>query len=130
MKWPFLVICVPGIAVVAILIALTPYRLHPDFTSVGAIAVQVPGNAGGIASSDGVREFLLMTYFGACIHIPPPPANRIIDVSSPKPVKWLHSMDAAGVSGVLSVARVHHDMGDSSYALRADDVDLYTGPSQ
>jgi hypothetical protein len=94
-------------------------------------AVRTAGYAVPVDEShDGVREFLLVPYFGACIHIPPPPANQIIDVSSAKPVKWLHSMDAVWVSGVLSVTRVHHDMGDSSYALKADDVDLYTGPSQ
>jgi hypothetical protein len=204
MKRPFLVICVPAIVAIAILIALTPYRLHPDFASATAISVATTGRAGsgsGIAyrrirwselvpaqwdpaalfkgediaswgdadpraltlqrrmqaawnkapvnraldrravrtagyvvpideSSEGLREFLLVPYFGACIHIPPPPANQIIDVSSPRPLKGLHSMDAVWVSGVLSVARSHHDMGDSSYAMRADAVDLYTGPSQ
>jgi hypothetical protein len=81
-------------------------------------------------SGDGLREFLLVPYFGSCIHLPPPPANQVIDVSSPTPVKGLHSMDAVWVSGVLSVAHGHHDSGDSAYALRADAVDLYRGPSQ
>jgi len=28
-----------------------------------------------------LKEFLLVPYFGACIHVPPPPANQIIHVT-------------------------------------------------
>src|SRR4051812_19776056 len=30
----------------------------------------------------GVKEFLLVPYFGACIHVPPPPANQIVHAVS------------------------------------------------
>ena len=28
----------------------------------------------------GIKEFLLVPYFGACVHSPPPPANQIVHV--------------------------------------------------
>lgn len=31
-------------------------------------------------SEDGVSDFLLVPYVGACIHVPPPPANQIVFV--------------------------------------------------
>jgi hypothetical protein len=34
--------------------------------------------------ADGVNEFLLVPYFGACIHTPPPPPNQIIYVRMAK----------------------------------------------
>ncbi len=82
------------------------------------------------ASRDGLREFLLVPYYGACIHIPPPPANQIIDVTLAKPARNLASMDTVWVEGVLRVARATHDSGASTYAMRADDVEPYTGPAR
>ena len=41
--------------------------------------VRIPGYALPLETSpDGVTEFLLVPYVGACIHVPPPPANQII----------------------------------------------------
>jgi hypothetical protein len=77
---------------------------------------------------DGTREFLLVPYYGACIHTPPPPANQIIDVSTSSPVKGLDAMDTVWVAGVLNVTRTEHDSGGSIYAMRADDVEPYMEP--
>src|SRR5580765_6488729 len=35
---------------------------------------------------DKVTEFLLVPYFGACIHLPPPPPNQIIHVFAKQPI--------------------------------------------
>jgi len=51
------------------------------------------------------REFLLVPYFGACIHAPPPPANQVIHVFSDKPIDGVKMMDAVFVSGTLRAAR-------------------------
>jgi len=29
-------------------------------------------------STDGVTEFLLVPFVGACIHVPPPPPNQVV----------------------------------------------------
>ena len=77
-----------------------------------------------------VKEFLLVPYFGACIHVPPPPANQIIHVVADKPYKAKEDMDAVWVSGILELATSQTDMGDSGYRLRARKVDLYKEPRQ
>ena len=76
---------------------------------------------------DDVREFLLVPHFGACIHVPPPPANQIIYVVPSKPLKNAQTMDAFWVSGTLELA--HADSppwGASGYRMKADIVAPYT----
>jgi len=50
-------------------------------------------------------EFLLVPYFGACIHAPPPPANQVIHVFARQPVRNLTMMDPVYVSGTVRLAR-------------------------
>ncbi|WP_332878663.1 DUF3299 domain-containing protein [Massilia sp. S19_KUP03_FR1] len=52
-----------------------------------------------------VTEFLLVPYFGACIHAPPPPANQVIHVFARRPLRHLTMMHPVYVSGTLRVAR-------------------------
>ena len=78
-------------------------------------------------AKDGLREFLLVPYFGACIHTPPPPANQIVHVRSQTPVKGLRSMDAVWVSGTLQIDSTKTDMGVSGYAMIAHQVQAYKG---
>ena len=52
-------------------------------------------------SKDGLKEFLLVPYFGACIHSPPPPANQIIHVLPEHAGQGRASMDTVWVSGML-----------------------------
>src|SRR5690606_19721223 len=73
----------------------------------------------------GLREFLLVPYFGACIHTPPPPANQIIHVRSATPVKGLRTMDAIWVSGTLGLERNKSEMGASGYSMTATKVIKY-----
>ena len=43
--------------------------------------VRIPGYLLPLEISDNkVREFLLVPYVGACIHVPPPPPNQIVHV--------------------------------------------------
>ncbi|MEC4719787.1 DUF3299 domain-containing protein [Noviherbaspirillum sp. CPCC 100848] len=67
-----------------------------------------------------VKEFLLVPYFGACIHTPPPPANQIIHAVAVKPLKEVQVMSAVWVSGTLETARSTTEFGDSGYRLKAD----------
>jgi hypothetical protein len=79
-------------------------------------------------SKGEVREFLLVPYFGACIHVPPPPANQIIHVVSDTPFKSKDGMDAVWVNGTLEVANRKTDMGNAGYRLKAQRVEEYKGP--
>lgn len=75
-----------------------------------------------------ILEFLLVPYFGACIHVPPPPANQIIHVVPEKPVTGMRTMDAMWVSGTLKLDRSETGMGVSGYRLRGEALAPYTRP--
>ncbi|PLX73157.1 MAG: DUF3299 domain-containing protein [Azoarcus sp.] len=75
-----------------------------------------------------IREFLLVPYFGACVHVPPPPANQLIHVMPDKPVSAKLDMLPVWVSGVLNVARFESDLGNAGYLLRAITVEEYKEP--
>jgi hypothetical protein len=78
---------------------------------------------------DQVTEFLLVPYFGACIHVPPPPANQIIHVFLAKPGKKMQTFDALWVSGTLETANSRAEnemgMGNAGYRMRAEIVEPY-----
>ncbi len=74
---------------------------------------------------DGLREFLLVPYFGACIHAPPPPANQIIHVVAPRGIKGVKPMDPVWVSGRLNAARSQTSMGESGYRMQGAVVEPY-----
>ncbi len=72
-----------------------------------------------------MREFLLVPYFGACIHTPPPPANQIIHVTSAKPIKGFRTMDAMWASGTLRTGISDTVMGTSGYRMVLDEAAPY-----
>ena len=74
---------------------------------------------------EGLREFLLVPYFGACIHSPPPPANQIVHVTVDRPVRF-RSMDTVWISGPLAADRVDSFMGVAGYRMKANAVTRYT----
>ena len=51
----------------------------------------------------GVKEFLLVPYIGACIHVPPPPTNQIVFVRTARPVEVRDLYMPVTVTGRMSV---------------------------
>ncbi len=89
-------------------------------------AVRIPGYVVPLDdSTTGLKEFLLVPYFGACIHTPPPPANQIVHVIPRSAAKGFRSMDTVWVSGTLKAAKSDTAMGASGYRLDAVVVEPY-----
>ena len=102
----------------------------PGEASLNGKKVRISGFAVPIEENQGsVSEFLLVPYFGACVHSPPPPANQIIHVIARPPVKALKVMDPVTISGPLQLERSDVDvamgMGKSGYKMRAELVKPY-----
>ena len=96
----------------------------------GAV-VKLPGYVVPLEEAGGaVKEFLLVPYFGACIHSPPPPANQIVHVVPTKPARGLRSMDVIWVSGKLQAKRQDSYMGKSGYQMDAFKIEPYVAPPQ
>jgi hypothetical protein len=77
-----------------------------------------------------ISEFLLVPYFGACIHSPPPPANQIIHVVAKQPLKNMMTMSAVWASGTLSLQRSDSPWGMSGYRMVAEVVVPYEEPGK
>ncbi len=77
-------------------------------------------------SKDGLKEFLLVPYFGACVHSPPPPANQIVHVLPKTPAKGLRSMDTVWITGTLATVRTDSYMGAATYRIEAVSVAPYS----
>ena len=91
--------------------------------------IRIPGYAVPLdAERSEKREFLLVPYFGACIHTPPPPANQIVLVrptAQSKIKKMPESMDVLWVEGELKEGRVSTSQGVSGYMLEAISIAPY-----
>ncbi|MFS2316295.1 DUF3299 domain-containing protein [Maricaulis sp. D1M11] len=72
-----------------------------------------------------ISEFLLVPYFGACVHTPPPPPNQIVYVTIDEPIRVERMWDPVYVTGVLSADRHMNELGDAAYTLRLLDHEPY-----
>jgi hypothetical protein len=88
--------------------------------------VRIPGF---VVPLDGerekTREFLLVPYFGACIHAPAPPANQVIHVVVSKTASTVKLSPAAWISGTIRTVRSDTRMGVSGYEMTVDKVEPY-----
>lgn len=97
----------------------------PTRPELAGARVRLPGYVVPLDMVQGkVKEFLLVPYFGACIHTPPPPANQIVHVMLKEPAE-LRTMDAVWASGTFSTRRQDSPMGVSGYAMAAELVEPY-----
>lgn len=103
----------------------------PTVPALDGASIKLPGYLVPLDETKaGLTEFLLVPYFGACIHTPPPPANQIVLVVPARPVAGFRSMDTVWVRGTLRTARSGSPMGTSAYRLEAALVDRYTSPEK
>ena len=58
--------------------------------------------------STTVKEFLLVPFVGACIHVPPPPANQIIYVKADKGFEVGGDFDPVTVTGKIKTEPCLH----------------------
>ena len=72
-----------------------------------------------------VRQFLLVPYFGACIHAPPPPPNQTIYVAGEEPLILDYLGDAMWIEGVIRAARFDSDLAGAAYTIEMTDSYLF-----
>lgn len=70
-----------------------------------------------------VKEFLLVPFVGACIHVPPPPANQIIYVKTDKGFEVGGMSDPVTVTGKIKTTVAFTGLADAGYTLDAETVE-------
>ena len=73
-----------------------------------------------------VTEFFLVPYFGACIHLPPPPPNQIIYVTSEKGILVEDIYNAYWLEGTIKTSFTENEIAQSAYSMTAETFELYT----
>jgi len=104
--------------------ALVSTQIKPEFNNR---KIRLPGFIVPLESNSKqeVTEFFLVPYFGACIHVPPPPPNQILHVTYPKGIELKTLYDPFWISGSIETKINSNDLGTSAYAMKADKVVLY-----
>lgn len=73
-----------------------------------------------------ISQFFLVPYFGACLHMPPPPPNQIILVNAPKGIQMSALYDPFWIEGQLSTSFQENDMATSAYAMQLQRIEPYS----
>ena len=98
----------------------------PIQPALNGVSVRIPGFVVPLErNGDQLTEFLLVPYFGACIHTPPPPANQIIHVFPLTPLKDKGGAEPVWVSGVLETVHSDTEMGKAGYRIKGAVVAAY-----
>ncbi len=104
----------------------TMTQLQPDAPVVEKYdgkRVKIPGFVVPLeGTAELTTEFLLVPYFGACIHVPPPSSNQIVHVKFEKGIAIDDLYDAIWVTGTLSTAGWKGDIASVGYSLTGESV--------
>ena len=74
-----------------------------------------------------ISEFYLVPYFGACIHLPPPPPNQIVFISTDEEnaIDLYDMQDPIIVEGNLEIEGKISEIAHASYNISQASVDTY-----
>ena len=91
-------------------------------------AIRIPGFIVPLDFSDKqtITQFFLVPWFGACIHLPPPPPNQIILTNYPKGLKLESLYEPFWISGVLKTSLVENELASAAYVLEMNAYEPYT----
>lgn len=105
--------------------ALVSTRVVEEFDGQ---AIRLPGFIVPLAFGNGqqqVTRFFLVPYFGACIHVPPPPPNQIIYAEYDKGFKLESMYEPFWLSGVLHTELIENDTATAAYTIKVERLELY-----
>ena len=72
-----------------------------------------------------VTSFFLVPYFGACLHVPPPPPNQIIYVDFPIGFEQTALDNAYWLYGTLSTRLIQNEVATSAYSMQVHHIEPY-----
>ena len=78
-----------------------------------------------LAEEGKIKEFLLVPYFGACIHYPPPPPNQVVYVVLDEPIEIESQWDPIWATGELKTKFRGSDLGSAGYTMVAQKIEEY-----
>ncbi|WP_299921139.1 DUF3299 domain-containing protein [uncultured Pelagimonas sp.] len=77
-------------------------------------------------TGSGVTAFILVPFVGACVHVPPPPANQLVFVTTKTPFESSGLFEAVYVTGQFGVSSLTTEFADVGYAMAADKIEPFS----
>jgi len=104
--------------------ALTSKKIRPEFNGR---YVRIPGFIVPLQFDDHqtITTFFLVPFFGACIHMPPPPPNQIIYAEYEPGIKLAALYDPFWIDGKLSTTLMENDMATAAYSIDVASIEPY-----
>lgn len=104
--------------------ALKSTKVRPEFNNK---RIRIAGYIVPIEYDDNqvITEFFLVPYFGACIHVPPPPPNQLIYVKHPKGFTLPDLYTPFWVDGTVVIETQENELGLSAYSMRNVKLERY-----
>lgn len=75
--------------------------------------------------AEGVTEFMLVPYVGACIHTPPPPANQLVMAKAETPWPSDELWNPVWVTGTMQTQLQDTELGQTGYFIQVDEMEVY-----
>ncbi|OEF05209.1 hypothetical protein A1QI_01535 [Vibrio genomosp. F10 str. 9ZB36] len=94
-------------------------ELNNSIVKIPGFVIPLEGDA------NKVTEFLLVPYFGACIHVPPPPPNQIIYVKFPEGAPVQQLWDVIYIIGTLKTETLSHELAETAYLIEGTAIAEY-----
>ncbi len=89
--------------------------------------VRIPGYLVPLEFQDHyVTSALLVPYVGACIHVPPPPPNQLIYITTETPYEFQSLFEPVWVVGTFGTAAASTQLAEVGYMLVAEKIDPYS----
>jgi hypothetical protein len=76
-----------------------------------------------ITADNKISEFFVVPYFGACIHVPPPPPNQIVYAKPETPIDMTEIWAAYWVYGKIEVKPTRNAVAQSFYVINVEKVE-------
>ncbi len=98
----------------------------PVVTALNGAHVRLPGYLVPLTlEGEKLKSFLMVPYFGACIHVPPPPPNQIVYVEMDEAVALEDPYGPHWVTGVMSTAASQTELAEAAYSLAGRQVEVF-----
>lgn len=104
--------------------ALASTKIRPELDGQ---TIRLPGFVVPLEYGDErrVTQFFLVPYFGACIHLPPPPPNQVVWVDYPQGLELPDLYQPFWISGVLTTSMTKNSEATSAYAMTVQSYEMY-----
>lgn len=93
--------------------------------------IKIPGFIAPLEySGERITEFLLVPYFGACIHVPPPPVNQtvLVKTAEGQGIDPIDAFDPVWVIGVITAEGTVTALANAGYSVENAMLEAYAAP--